>query len=70
MGRKMNRNRDAAAISGISTGRKNAARRALLTRVERASFPSLGKILADQIGLPDVAASGRMTEEGYKNRLY
>jgi len=40
------------------------------TQIERASFPSLGKILADQIGLPDVAASERMTEEGYKNRLY
>jgi uncharacterized protein len=40
------------------------------TQIERASFPSLGKILADQIGLPDVAASERMTEEGYKKRLY
>jgi uncharacterized protein len=40
------------------------------TQIERASFPSLGKILADQIGLPDVAASERMTEDGYKNRLY
>jgi uncharacterized protein len=40
------------------------------TQIERASFPSLGKILADQIGIPDVAASERMTEEGYKNRLY
>jgi uncharacterized protein len=39
-------------------------------QIERASFPSLGKILADQIGLPDVAAAERMTEEGYKTRLY
>jgi PPOX class probable FMN-dependent enzyme len=39
-------------------------------QIERTSFPSLGKILADQIGLPDVAASEQMTEEGYKTRLY
>jgi uncharacterized protein len=39
-------------------------------QIERASFPSLGKILADQIGLADVAAAERMTEEGYKTRLY
>ena len=39
-------------------------------QIERTSFPSLGKILADQIGLPDVAAAERMTEEGYKTRLY
>jgi uncharacterized protein len=39
-------------------------------QIERANFPSLGKILADQIGLTDVAASERMTEEAYKNRLY
>jgi uncharacterized protein len=39
-------------------------------QIERSSFPSLGKILADQIGLADVAASERMTEEGYKTRLY
>jgi PPOX class probable FMN-dependent enzyme len=40
------------------------------TQIERGSFPSLGKILADQIGLADVAASERMTEEAYKTRLY
>jgi PPOX class probable FMN-dependent enzyme len=40
------------------------------TQIERARFPSLGKILADQIGLPDVAAAERMTEEGYRTRLY
>jgi uncharacterized protein len=39
-------------------------------QIERASFPSLGKILADQIGLADVAAAERTTEEGYKTRLY
>jgi PPOX class probable FMN-dependent enzyme len=40
------------------------------TQIERTRFPSLGKILADQIGLSDVAASEPMTEEGYRMRLY
>jgi PPOX class probable FMN-dependent enzyme len=40
------------------------------TQIERGRFPSLGKILADQIGLPDVAAAERITEEGYRTRLY
>jgi PPOX class probable FMN-dependent enzyme len=40
------------------------------TRVERRAFPSLGKILADQIGGTDVAASERAIEEAYRDRLY
>ena len=40
------------------------------TRIERRNFPSLGKILADQIGAADVAATERAIEEAYRDRLY
>jgi predicted pyridoxine 5'-phosphate oxidase superfamily flavin-nucleotide-binding protein len=40
------------------------------TRVERASFPSLGRILADQIAGSDVRESERFIEESYRTRLY
>jgi hypothetical protein len=40
-------------------------------RVARGDFPSLGRILAEQIGGGlSVAESERMTEEGYRTRLY
>jgi PPOX class probable FMN-dependent enzyme len=38
--------------------------------IERSSFPSLGQILADQIGEPDPAALDRSLAEGVKTRLY
>ena len=37
--------------------------------VERSTLPTLGKMLADQIGM-DVAESERLTEESIRNRLY
>ena len=40
------------------------------TQIDRSQFPSLGRILADQIGGMDVAEAERRTEDGYKNRLY
>jgi uncharacterized protein len=39
-------------------------------RVRRSDFPSLGRILADQIGGISVEESERYTAEGYKTRLY
>ena len=39
-------------------------------QVRRDEFPSLGRILADQIGGISVEESERYTAEGYKNRLY
>jgi uncharacterized protein len=36
----------------------------------RSQFPSLGRILADQIGGISVEESERLTAEGYKSRLY
>jgi uncharacterized protein len=39
-------------------------------RVRRSDFPSLGRILADQIGGIDVEEAERYTADGYKNRLY
>lgn len=39
------------------------------TQVERATLPSMGRMLADQTGT-DVAESERMTEDSIKNRLY
>ncbi len=39
-------------------------------RVPRSDFPSLGRILADQIGGIDVEEAERYTADGYKNRLY
>ncbi|HZS84858.1 MAG TPA: pyridoxamine 5'-phosphate oxidase family protein [Stellaceae bacterium] len=40
------------------------------SRIERSSFPSLGRILADQIGDTDAAAADRTIEEAYRTRLY
>ena len=40
------------------------------TRVERSCFPSLGRILADQIAGTDLAESERSIEEGYRTKLY
>jgi uncharacterized protein len=39
-------------------------------QIRRNEFPSLGRILADQIGGISVEESERHTTEGYKNRLY
>ncbi|MFE1598435.1 pyridoxamine 5'-phosphate oxidase family protein [Methylobacterium sp. ID0610] len=39
-------------------------------RVERGSFPSLGRILADQIAGEDRAEAERAIEESYRTRLY
>ncbi len=40
------------------------------TQIDRSQFPSLGRMLADQIGGMDVAEAERRTEDGYRNRLY
>lgn len=40
------------------------------TRVERSCFPSLGRILADQIAGTVLAESERSIEEGYRTKLY
>jgi uncharacterized protein len=39
-------------------------------QIRRADFPSLGRILADQIGGISVEESERYTAEGYRTRLY
>jgi PPOX class probable FMN-dependent enzyme len=39
-------------------------------QLRRSEFPSLGHILADQIGGISVEESERLTAEGYKTRLY
>ena len=39
-------------------------------KVERSRFPSLGRILVDQVGGPGVAESERSIEEGYRTKLY
>ena len=39
-------------------------------QIPRAQFPSLGRIIADQIGGVSVEESERYTAEGYKTRLY
>jgi predicted pyridoxine 5'-phosphate oxidase superfamily flavin-nucleotide-binding protein len=39
-------------------------------QVRRSDFPSLGRILADQIGGISVEESERYTAESYKTRLY
>jgi uncharacterized protein len=39
-------------------------------QIRRSEFPSLGRILADQIGGISVEESERYTAEGYRNRLY
>ena len=40
------------------------------TQIERSSFPSLGRMLADQIGGMDVAEAEAGIAESYRNRLY
>ncbi len=40
------------------------------TQIDRKSFPSLGRMLADQIEGVDVEAAEAGVEESYKNRLY
>lgn len=40
------------------------------TQIARADFPSLGKIIADQIGGRDVNEVEKQIEHGYKTRLY
>jgi uncharacterized protein len=40
------------------------------SRIERNRYPSLGKIIADQTGGTDIAASERSIEEAYRDRLY
>jgi uncharacterized protein len=39
-------------------------------QIRRGEFPSLGRILADQIGGISVEEAERATADGYKNRLY
>ena len=39
-------------------------------QIAKSDFPSLGRIITEQIGEGDVAAAERYTEEGYRNRLY
>ncbi len=39
-------------------------------QIHRSEFPSLGRILADQIGGISVEESERYTADGYQNRLY
>jgi uncharacterized protein len=39
-------------------------------QVRRGEFPSLGRILAEQIGGMDAEEAERQTAEGYRNRLY
>jgi len=40
------------------------------TRIERRHFPTLGRILADQIAGTDAAESEKSIEESYRTRLY
>ncbi len=40
------------------------------TKVERSTFPTFGRILADQIAGTDVGESERSIEEGYRTKLY
>lgn len=40
------------------------------SRVPRSAFPTLGKVIADQIGGLDHAASDKWIEESYRDRLY
>ena len=40
------------------------------TKVERSAFPTLGKVLADQIGDMDAQATDRALEAAYKKTLY
>jgi PPOX class probable FMN-dependent enzyme len=39
-------------------------------QIARSDFPSLGRIITEQIGAGDVAAAERYTEESYRTRLY
>ena len=40
------------------------------TPLERPQFPSLGRILADQIAGTDAGEAERSIEEGYRTKLY
>ena len=40
------------------------------TRIERKAFPSLGRMIADQIGGVDVAEADARVEESYRTRMY
>jgi PPOX class probable FMN-dependent enzyme len=40
------------------------------TRIERASFPTLGRMLADQIGGMDAEEADRYTQQAYRDTLY
>ena len=40
------------------------------TRIERKTFPSLGRMIADQIGGVDVAEADARVEESYRTRMY
>jgi hypothetical protein len=40
------------------------------TRIERASFPTLGRMLADQIGGMDADEADRYTQQAYRDTLY
>ena len=40
------------------------------TQIDRASFPSMGRMMADQIDGLDVADAEKYTEESIRNRLY
>jgi len=40
------------------------------TKVDRKSFPSLGRIVADQIGGLDAEVADKSVEDAYRNRLY
>ena len=40
------------------------------TRIDRAAFPSLGRMLADQVGGVDVAEADARVEDSIRNRLY
>jgi PPOX class probable FMN-dependent enzyme len=41
-----------------------------VTRIERRTFPSLGRMIADQIGGVDVAEADARVEESYRTRMY
>ena len=38
--------------------------------VDRAAMPSLGRMISEQIGAPNVAAADAAVAESYTNRLY
>jgi predicted pyridoxine 5'-phosphate oxidase superfamily flavin-nucleotide-binding protein len=64
----------AIAISEAFFHCAKALRRARLwnpgTRVERSSFPSLGRIIAEQVGGFTVEDADQRIETGYRERMY